>query len=149
VDPTATDLTNNAGTTFTFTPNIGNVGSHSGNTYTSENGLGNYSVNVSATFNDGLGGTCTDSTTLFVTGTQGGGNSDNAIAYGAGAGAAALILFLLAHHSTTDKIEFDPGEEAKKKSEARVLDPGLESYGQALPDDSLFNTGKPGDKTGK
>jgi hypothetical protein len=154
VDNTEVDLTTNAGTTFTFTTSGGNLGFLGGanrSVYTSDLD-GGYTASITATFNDGLGGTCTDTATLNVLRSPSHSNdTDSFVIYG-GAGAAAL-LFFLAHHSTTDKIDYDPGENMKKQNEAR-LDTGLSSYGQSLPDDSVFNSGvlsdtTEGGKTGK
>jgi len=153
-DPTEVDLTTNAGTTFSFNTSAGNVGFLGGanrSVYTADND-GGYTASITGTFNDGFGGTCTDTATLTVLRIPTHDNNTDAfIAYGGAA--AAVIIWALAHHSTTDKIDYDPGEDMKKKNEAR-LDTGLSSYGQALPDDSLFNSGtssgaSEGGKTGK
>jgi len=153
IDNTEVDLTTNAGTTFTFTTNAGALGSLGGannSVYSSDFG-GGYIASITGTFNDGQGGTCTDTATLNVLGAPGG-NSDDAFVFAGGAAGAALILWALAHHSTTDRIDFDPGENMKQ-NEAR-LGTGLSTYGQSLPADSLFNTGSlpnaaPAGKTGK
>jgi len=154
VDQTEVDLTTNSATTFSFTTSAGNVGFLGGanrSVYTSDL-EGGYTASITGTFNDGFGGTCTDTATLTVLRSpQSSNDADKFIIYGGAA--AAVIIWALAHHSTTDKIDFDPGEDMRKKNEARI-DTGLSSYGEALPSDSLFNSGTSagttdGGKTGK
>jgi len=154
IDNTEVDLTTNSSTVFSFTTTAGNVGFLGGpnrSVYTSDL-EGGYTAAITATFNDGLGGTCTDTASLNVLrGPVHNNDKDSFVIFGGAA--AAVIIWALAHHSTTDKIDFDPGEDNRRRNEAR-LDSGLSSYGEALPPDSLFNSGPSdgttdGGKTGK
>jgi hypothetical protein len=67
-DQTEFDLTTVEGTTFTFTTNMGNrgcLGGANNHVYVSDRS-GGYSVSITATYNDALGGTCEDTATLTV-----------------------------------------------------------------------------------
>ncbi len=145
LDPQEVDLTTTAGTTFTFSTSSGNRGFLAGpnNSVYQSDSSGNYNAFITGTFVDGRGGTCTQTASLNVL--RGSGSNDDItnqftyIAVGGG-----LLWWALANHSKDDRIDYDPGD--ANRSDAR-LDTGLEGYGQALPADSLFNTGRPASKT--
>ncbi len=141
------DVTANAKTVFSFTTSVGQVGSLTGtnNSVYQSDVNGEYVASIRGLFTDNYGASQSATATLNVLRGPHPSNDSNSFIIGGGA-AAALILWALAHHSTTDKIDFDPGEDMKKKSEAR-LGTGLDSYGQSLPPDSLFNTGSTADTT--
>jgi putative inorganic carbon (HCO3(-)) transporter len=142
---TEDDLTNNPGTTFSFSTTSGSLGflkGTNGSTYQSDSD-GNYTAFITATFNDGQGGSASASATVTVL--KGPGHGDNigsTLTY-AGAG-AAIVLWALAHHASSDRIDFDAGDD--RREDAR-LNSGLESYGQALPSDSPFFFGQPTGET--
>jgi len=143
---TEEDVTTNPKTKFTFTTSAGNVGFLTGtNSSVYQSSIdGGYTAFITGTFTDNFNVSQSATATLNVLRGPHPSNDQDAFIIGGGAG-AALLLFLLAHHAVNDNIDFDPGVD-QKKNEAR-LNTGLDTYGQALPPDSLFNTGKSADDT--
>ena len=133
------DVTTDPNTKFTFTTSIGPVGFLTGpnNSVYQSDSTGGYRARITATYTNGPDSTCTDTANLNVLRTRSSNDLDTALI---GGGAAAAFLFWgFTHHTPNDHIDFDTGD-VNQQTDRLGANSGLNSYGEALPADSPFNT---------